>query len=226
MEFLSKLVPIAMLAFVVSSMLAVGLSLTIGQIVAPLRNIKLVSLALLANFVLMPLAALAIASALNLDEPLGIALILLGTAAGAPFLPKLAGLARGNLAFAVGLMVLLMVLTPCRGTSEERAEPVQAPLGRQALPTDPVGGRRQRLGCQLVRAHPTDLGRGDDPGRLEHTEVLHHGWQCHLEGASQLGHRGGSSGQALEHCPSAGVRQGVEHPVERPVVILRRVPKY
>ena len=42
MELLSKAVPITMLAFVVSSMLAVGLSLTIGQIVAPLRNWKLV----------------------------------------------------------------------------------------------------------------------------------------------------------------------------------------
>src|SRR5437016_6579417 len=59
MELLSKAVPIAMLAFVVSSMLAVGLSLTIRQIVDPLRNGKLVFLALLANFVLMPLGALA-----------------------------------------------------------------------------------------------------------------------------------------------------------------------
>jgi BASS family bile acid:Na+ symporter len=100
-----------MLAFVVSSMLAVGVSLTVGQIMAPLRNSKLVSLALLANFVLMPLSALVIARLLRLDEPLGIALLLLGTAAGAPFLPKLAGIAKSNLAFAVGLMVLLMVLT-------------------------------------------------------------------------------------------------------------------
>src|SRR5438552_15001609 len=38
-------------------------------------------------------------------------MLLLGAAAGAPFLPKLAGIAKGNLAFAVGLMVLLMVLT-------------------------------------------------------------------------------------------------------------------
>ena len=111
MELLSKAVPITMFAFVVSSMLAVGLSLTIRQIVAPLRNGKLVFLALLANFVLMPLGALAIARILRLDEPLGIALLLLGAAAGAPFLPKLAGIAKGNLAFAVGLMVLLMVLT-------------------------------------------------------------------------------------------------------------------
>ena len=111
MELLSRAVPIAMLAFVITSMLAVGVSLTVGQIIDPLRNGKLVSLALLANFVLMPLSALVIAKLLRLDEPLGIALLLLGAAAGAPFLPKLAGIAKTNLAFAVGLMVLLMVLT-------------------------------------------------------------------------------------------------------------------
>ena len=111
MELLSKAVPITMLAFVLSSMLAVGLSLSLQQIVAPLRNAKLVVLALLANFVLMPAAAVAISRLLRLDQPLGIALLLLGAAAGAPFLPKLAGLAKGNLAFSVGLMVMLMVLT-------------------------------------------------------------------------------------------------------------------
>ena len=56
MELLSKAVPITMLVFVVVSMLAVGSSLTVGQIVAPLRNRKLVFFALLANFVLMPAA--------------------------------------------------------------------------------------------------------------------------------------------------------------------------
>src|SRR5215470_5238966 len=111
MEFLSKAIPVTMLVFVVSSMLAVGLSLTVTQILVPLRNLRLVSLALLANFVLMPLLALAIAKLLRLDEPLTVALLLLGAAAGAPFLPKLAGIAKSNLAFAVGLMVLLMVLT-------------------------------------------------------------------------------------------------------------------
>ena len=92
-------------------MLAVGLSLTVGEILAPLRNRRLVSLALLANFVLMPLAAFVIARVLRLDEPLSAALLLLGTAAGAPFLPKLAAVAKGSLAFAVGLMVMLMTLT-------------------------------------------------------------------------------------------------------------------
>src|SRR5262249_50395716 len=48
---------------------------------------------------------------LRLEEPFAIGLLLLGCAAGAPFLPKLADLARGNLPFAVGAMVLLMVIT-------------------------------------------------------------------------------------------------------------------
>jgi len=111
MEFLSKVIPLTMLVFVISSMLAVGLSLTIREILVPLRNRRLVSLALLVDFVLMPLAAFVIAKLLRLDQPLGAALLLLGTAAGAPFLPKLAAVAKGSLAFAVGLMVMLMVLT-------------------------------------------------------------------------------------------------------------------
>lgn len=111
MTLLNSAVSVAMLAFVVSSMLAVGVSLTVGQIVAPLRKGRIVSLALLANFVLMPLGATLVARLLWLDEPLRVALVLLGTAAGAPFLPKLAGIAKGDLAFAVGLMVLLMVVT-------------------------------------------------------------------------------------------------------------------
>ena len=104
-------VSVAMLGFVVSSMLGMGLGLTVGQIVAPLRNARLVVLSLVANFVLMPLAAVVLARTLRLDEPLGVGLLLLGAAAGAPFLPKLAQVAKGNLAFAVGLMVLLMVVT-------------------------------------------------------------------------------------------------------------------
>jgi BASS family bile acid:Na+ symporter len=111
MELMQKAATVAMLAFVLSSMLAMGLGLTVGQIIAPLSNARLVVLSVLANFLLMPLGAVALATLLRLDQPLGVGLLLLGTAAGAPFLPKLAQIAKGNLAFAVGLMVLLMVVT-------------------------------------------------------------------------------------------------------------------
>jgi bile acid:Na+ symporter, BASS family len=111
MDILSKAATVAMLSFVVSSMLAMGAGLTVAKIIEPLRDVRLVVLALVANFVLMPLGAFALAKALWLDEQLGVGLLLLGCAAGAPFLPKLAELAKGNLPFAVGAMVLLMVVT-------------------------------------------------------------------------------------------------------------------
>ena len=110
-DLLSKASTIAMLSFVVSSMLAMGTGLTVAQIIEPLRNVRLLVLALLANFILMPLGAFTLARVLWLDELFGIGLLLLGCAAGAPFLPKLAEVAKGNLAFAVGTMVLLMVVT-------------------------------------------------------------------------------------------------------------------
>ncbi len=148
MELLSKAVPIAMLAFVISSMLAVGLSLTIKEILDPLRNVKLVLFALLANFVLMPVGALAIARLLRLDQPLGIALLLLSAAAGAPFLPKLAGIAKGNLAFAVGLMVLLMVLTVAY-------MPLVLPLLLKGVSVDPAQIARSLV---LLMLFPLGIG--------------------------------------------------------------------
>jgi BASS family bile acid:Na+ symporter len=111
MDLLNKASNIAMLSFVVSSMLAMGLGLLIRQIIEPLRNVWLVVLGLVANFILMPLGAFVLGWVLRLDEQFGIGLLVLGCAAGAPFLPKLAELAKGNLAFAVGMMVLLMVVT-------------------------------------------------------------------------------------------------------------------
>ena len=111
MELLSKAATIALLSFVVSSMLAMGTGLTVAQIIEPLRSVRFVVLSLFANFVLIPLVAFALAKVLWLDEPFAIGLLLLGCAAGAPFLPKLTELAKGNLALAVGAMVLLMAVT-------------------------------------------------------------------------------------------------------------------
>jgi predicted Na+-dependent transporter len=110
-EILATLAQLSVLVFVIGSMASMGLSLTMPQIVAPLKNVRLVILALVANFILVPLVAIVITLIIPLDESVRIGLILLSTAAGAPFLPKLAEAAKGNVAFSVGLMVLLMVVT-------------------------------------------------------------------------------------------------------------------
>jgi BASS family bile acid:Na+ symporter len=99
------------LVFIVTSMLGMGFSLTISQIMTPLKNRKLVIMSLVANFVLVPILALLIVGIIPLSEGLQIGLILVGFAAGAPFLPKLVQVAKGDMAFTAGLMVLLMVIT-------------------------------------------------------------------------------------------------------------------
>jgi BASS family bile acid:Na+ symporter len=108
LEIVGKL---AIFVFVITSMLSVGLRLSVSQILQPLRSTRLVLLALSANFVLVPALAYFIGRVLALPEPFAVAIMLLATGAGAPILPKLAEFARGNLAFAVGLMVLLMTVT-------------------------------------------------------------------------------------------------------------------
>lgn len=110
-EVLETLAMLSVLVFVISSMLSMGLSLTTKQILEPLKDIKLVVLALVANFVLVPAIAYAITILLSLESSIGIGLILVSMAAGAPFLPKLVEVAKGNTPFSVGLMVLLMVVT-------------------------------------------------------------------------------------------------------------------
>jgi predicted Na+-dependent transporter len=111
MDGLTVIVQVSMLVFVISSMLAMGFSLTVPAIIAPLKNLKLVVLALAVNFIAVPIAAWGIQQVMNLDQDIYTGLIILATAAGAPFLPKLAGAAKGDAAFSVGLMVLLMVTT-------------------------------------------------------------------------------------------------------------------
>ena len=100
---------LTVLVFVVSSVSSVGLSLSWQQIAEPLRQVRLIVLSLLVNFVVVPGMAVAIARGMVLSEPQAVGLILLGAAAGAPFLPKLIEAAKGDVPLSVGLMMVLML---------------------------------------------------------------------------------------------------------------------
>ncbi len=102
---------VIVLVFVVSSVLSVGLSLTVSQIVAPLRQVRLVVMSLLVNFVVVPAVAVAITKTMSLSGSAAVGLILLGAAAGAPFLPKIVEVAKSDVPFSVALMVLLMLVS-------------------------------------------------------------------------------------------------------------------
>lgn len=100
---------VSVLVFVVTCMAGAGLGLALGDLAGPLRSVRLVTLSLAANFVIAPAVAFAFAKWLPIDEAHAIGLLLLGCAAGAPFLPKLVQAAKGDEAFGIGLMLLLMV---------------------------------------------------------------------------------------------------------------------
>jgi BASS family bile acid:Na+ symporter len=111
MELLNTLYNLMGLVFVLGTIISMGLSLTIAQITGPLRNVRFVIIALLANFVVPPILALILVGVFSLEEPLAVGLLLVSLAAGAPGLPKTAVFAKLDTAAATGLMVLLVVVT-------------------------------------------------------------------------------------------------------------------
>jgi BASS family bile acid:Na+ symporter len=105
------LLAISVLVFPIASMLGVGLGYSLREIAQPLRYPDRVFRALVANFVLVPLLAVGLSRLLGLDPSLSAGLILIGTAAGAPFLVKLSGAANADPALSAALLVLLMPVT-------------------------------------------------------------------------------------------------------------------
>lgn len=110
-DFFSDLLNYATIVFAVSSMLSVGFSYTIRQIIGPLRHWRFTVGALLANFVAVPALAYGITAVFSLGEHREVGLLVVASAAGAPFLIKLTQIARSDVALAAGLLVMLLVTT-------------------------------------------------------------------------------------------------------------------
>jgi BASS family bile acid:Na+ symporter len=86
---LQRLADLSILVFVVSSMLAMGMSQRFASVIAPLRRPLPVVLALVVNFALSPLLALALSRIIPLQPAHAAGLLLLSAAAGAPSCPGL-----------------------------------------------------------------------------------------------------------------------------------------
>lgn len=110
-DALSSLLNISVIVFAISSMFGVGLGHTLSEVLGPLRRIRPVLLALVANFVVMPLFAILVLEAFSLPEPHAIGIFLVATAAGAPFLIKLAQAAESDVALSAALLMLLLPIT-------------------------------------------------------------------------------------------------------------------
>lgn len=110
-DLLTQALRVVILLFCVSAMLNAGLGLTVKQILEPFHNVRLAASSFAASYVLTPFLAVAVAWMLSLAEPLRIGLILVSLTAGAEAGPKVAEMARGNVAFSIGLLAAQLVLT-------------------------------------------------------------------------------------------------------------------
>lgn len=110
-EFLGIIGILAVFIFIICSMISMGLKFSFSKIIDPLENKKLDLFSLIGNFAIVPIITLIVVWLLPLNNNLSTGLIILGCAAGAPFIPKLAEISKGNIAYSIGLMVMLMVGT-------------------------------------------------------------------------------------------------------------------
>jgi BASS family bile acid:Na+ symporter len=110
-KFLEIALNVSVVVFTVASLLECGLGLTLAQIVQPLRNVRLVITSVVVSHLLVPLIAVAVSRLMGIEEHLRYGLVLFGSVAGVEVGPKMVGIAKGNVAFAVGLMTAQLGLT-------------------------------------------------------------------------------------------------------------------
>ena len=110
-EFFRSLVQIVAPIFVVSTMLNVGLTQKLSDIIEHLKNGPFVVKMLLANFVVAPLLMIAALYFAPFDTTLKAGLLIFSLCAGAPFLIKLTQMAEHKVSLGAAVMMLLMVVT-------------------------------------------------------------------------------------------------------------------
>ena len=110
-EFLSHALTPVILIYVISGMLALGLSQTVKQIIEPLKNVRITVSALIASYIIIPLLAATIARLFGLDPILRYGLVLLAMAAGAEAGPIFTAKSNANVSLAGGILAMSIPIT-------------------------------------------------------------------------------------------------------------------
>ena len=102
--FIKILVPIML----IEMMIAIGLGVSLAELAAAARNWRLTTKAALANYLCVPAVTVGLLLFFHpADATVPAGFLILAVCPGAPFGPACTRLAKGNVAIAVGLMVLL-----------------------------------------------------------------------------------------------------------------------
>jgi len=100
-----------LIAFLLSVMISIGLEVTLGECIAALRDKRLLTSALLANFVVVPLLGLLIGKVLPMPANIETGFLLLAAAPGALFAINFTRNMRDSVPVAAALLLLLTILS-------------------------------------------------------------------------------------------------------------------
>jgi BASS family bile acid:Na+ symporter len=104
---IDRLINVLVTITLIEMMAAIGLGVTFGDLLGVARNWRLVARASLANYVFVPAATVGLLLLFHPHPVVAAGFLILAVCPGAPYGPPFAALAKGNLAVAVGLMVIL-----------------------------------------------------------------------------------------------------------------------
>jgi BASS family bile acid:Na+ symporter len=154
-------------------MVTIGLGVAVAEVVAIARDWRAVACAGLANYVIVPLAALGLLLLFHAAPLVAAGFLIAAVCPGAPYGPPFTGMAKGNVALAVGLMTLLagssallaplllrLLLPFASGDAQVQidvAKMIGTLLGAQLLPLG--------VGLFLRHRHPALADRLQKPGQ-------------------------------------------------------------
>lgn len=110
-DLLSHALTPVILIYVISGMLALGLSQTVRQIIEPLKNVRITISAIVASYIILPLLATSIARLFGFEPTLRYGLVLLSMAAGAEVGPIFTAKSNANVSLAGGILALSIAIT-------------------------------------------------------------------------------------------------------------------
>jgi BASS family bile acid:Na+ symporter len=104
---IDRLINLLVTVTLIEMMVAIGLSVSFAELVRVARDWRLVARAGLANYVLVPAATVGLLFLFHARPMIAVGFLILAVCPGAPYGPPFTAIAKGNVAVAVGLMVIL-----------------------------------------------------------------------------------------------------------------------
>ena len=107
----SKLIAILNATALVTMMLSMGLRVGVEELLASARPARRLVLGVIANYVLMPAVTFGLLQVFQADPMVSVGFLILAACPGAPVGPPITALARGDVPWAVGMMLILAALS-------------------------------------------------------------------------------------------------------------------